>query len=150
MSYGLMLKAEAELKAQIEALLNKARVAGEAEKNEPELDIPAEIARRQDRLDAHPEQTLADAGYRSEAVFEVLAGRTDLVVAIGREGKSHRPIDEASLPLTAAMVAAMKTQAVGEGLGAVQQLARDHALHHLQHPRRLQLKAISLSWPHSP
>jgi len=52
MSYGHMLKAEAELKAQIEALLNRARAADEAEKNEPELDIPAEIARRQDRLDA--------------------------------------------------------------------------------------------------
>ena len=203
MSYGHMLKAEAELKAQIEALLDKARAADEAEKNEPELDIPAEIALRQDRLDAivaararleqrqrdadlergrsddddqkprgqdckpkggrykrpfgvpqdkdqdnftdpdsrvmpragggfdpaynaqtavddtahiivaaglvncaadagelprmleavkdnvgaYPEQTLADAGYRSEAVFEALAGRTDLIVAIGREGK---------------------------------------------------------------
>ena len=52
MSYGHMLKAEVELKAQIEALLDKARAADEAEKNEPELDIPAEIARRQDRLDA--------------------------------------------------------------------------------------------------
>ena len=52
MSYGHMLKAEAELKAQIEALLAKARAADEAEKNERELDIPAEIARRQDRLDA--------------------------------------------------------------------------------------------------
>jgi len=52
MSYGHMLKAEAELKAQIEALLDKARAADEAEKNEPELDIPAEIALRQDRLDA--------------------------------------------------------------------------------------------------
>jgi transposase len=52
MSYGHMLKAEAELKAQIQALLNKARAADEAEKNEPDLDIPAEIARRQDRLDA--------------------------------------------------------------------------------------------------
>ena len=52
MSYGHMRKAEAELKAQIEALLNKARAADEAEKNEPELDISAEIARRQDRLDA--------------------------------------------------------------------------------------------------
>jgi hypothetical protein len=226
MSYGHMLKAEAELKAQIEALLNKARAADEAEKNEPELDIPAEIARRQDRLDAiaaartrleqrqreadlergrsdddeqkprgpdgkpkggrykrpfgvppdkdqdnftdpdsrimprsgggfdpaynaqtavddtahiivaaelinnasdgrelptmvevvrdtlgaYPKQTLADAGYRSEAVFEALAGRTELVVAIGREGKNHRPINEASLPLTAAMAAKMKTQ----------------------------------------
>jgi hypothetical protein len=226
MSYGHMLKAEAELKAQIEALLNKARAADEAEKNEPELDIPAEIARRQDRLDAiaaartrleqrqrdadlergrsddddqkprgqdgkpkggrykrpfgvpqdkdqdnftdpdsrimpragggfdpayngqtavddrahiivaaelinnasdvhelptmveavksalgaYPEQTLADAGYRSEGVFEALAGRTDLVVAIGREGKSHRAINTATLPLTAAMVEKMKTR----------------------------------------
>ena len=52
MSYVHMLKADAELKAQITALLDKARAADEAEKNEPELDIPAEIARRQDRLDA--------------------------------------------------------------------------------------------------
>jgi len=226
MSYGHMLKAEAELKAQIGALLNKARAADEAERNEPDLDIPAEIARRQDRLDAiaaararlearqrdadlqrgrsdddenkprgpdgkpkpggrykqpfgvpkdkdqdnftdpdsrimqhagggfeasyngqiatddtahiivaaelinnasdvrelpkmveavkatlgvYPEQTLADAGYRSEEVFEALAGRTDLVVAIGREGKTHRPINEATLPLTAQMVTKMQT-----------------------------------------
>lgn len=225
MSYGHMLKAEAELKAQIDALLNKARAADEAEKDEPELDIPAEIARRQDRLDAiaaararlearqreadlergrsdddenkprgpdgkpkggrykqafgvpkdkdqdnftdpdsrimqhagggyeasyngqlavddtahiivaaelinnasdvrelpkmlaavnatlgsYPDQTLADAGYRSEAVFEALAGRTDAIVAIGREGKSHRPINAATLPLTAAMADKMKT-----------------------------------------
>jgi len=227
MSYGHMLKAEAELKAQIEALLDKARAADEAEKNEPELDIPAEIARRQDRLDAiaaararleqrqrdadiergrsddddqkprgkdgkpkpggrykrpfgvprdkdqdnftdpdsrimqragggfdpaynaqtavddkahiivaaelinsasdvrelptmvqavkdtlgaYPEQTLADAGYRSEAVFAALTGCTDLIVAIGREGKGHRAINESTLPLTAAMAAKMKTQ----------------------------------------
>ena len=225
MSYSHMLKAEAELKAQIAALLDKARTADESEKNEPELDIPAEIARRQDRLDAiaaararleqrqrdadlergrsdddeqkprgpdgkpkggrykrpfgvpedkaqdnftdpdsrimqhagggfeasyngqlavddaahiivaaelinnaadvhelpkmvetihatlgaHPEQTLADAGYRAEAVFQALQEHTDLVVAIGREGKGHRPINEATLPLTAAMVAKMKT-----------------------------------------
>lgn len=52
MSYGHMLKAEAELKAQIATLLQRAKAADEAEKNEPEIDIPAEIARRQDRLDA--------------------------------------------------------------------------------------------------
>jgi transposase len=52
MSYGHMLKTEAELKVQIAALLQRAKAADEAEKNEPELDIPAEIARRQDRLDA--------------------------------------------------------------------------------------------------
>lgn len=52
MSYGHMLKVEAELKAQIAALLQRAKAADEAEKNEPELDVPAEIARRQDRLNA--------------------------------------------------------------------------------------------------
>jgi len=52
MSYGHMLKAEAELKAQIDALLQRAKQADEAEKNEPELDIPAEIARREARLAA--------------------------------------------------------------------------------------------------
>ena len=52
MSYGHMLKAEAELKAQIDALLQRARQADEAEKNETELDIPAEIARREARLAA--------------------------------------------------------------------------------------------------
>jgi transposase len=225
MSYGHMLKAEAELKAQITALLDKARAADEAEKNEPELDIPAEIARRQDRLDAiaaartrleqrqrdadiergrsddddqkprgkdgkpkggrykrpfgvpedkdqdnftdpdsrimpragggfdpaynaqtavddtahiivaadlvncaadagelakmlqavrdnvgaYPAQTLADAGYRSEAVFQALADRTDLVVALGREGKKHVDINAASLPRTAAMAAKMRS-----------------------------------------
>ena len=40
------LKGEAEMKAQIEALLDKAHAAVEAVKNEPELDNPAEIARR--------------------------------------------------------------------------------------------------------
>jgi transposase len=52
MSYGHMLKAEAELKAQIDALLKRAQQADEAERNEPELDIPAEIARREARLAA--------------------------------------------------------------------------------------------------
>lgn len=52
MSYGHMVKAEAELKRQIEALLNWAKAADEAEKNEPELDVPAEIARREARLAA--------------------------------------------------------------------------------------------------
>ena len=52
MSYAHMLKAEAELKAQIDALLKRAQQADEAEKNEPELDIPAQIARREQRLAA--------------------------------------------------------------------------------------------------
>jgi Transposase DDE domain/Transposase domain (DUF772) len=52
MSYGRMHSTEAELKVQIAALVQKAASADEAEKNEPELDIPAEIERRQERLAA--------------------------------------------------------------------------------------------------
>ena len=52
MSYGRMQLAEAELKAQIAALLKKAASTDEAEKDEPDLDIPAEIERRQARLAA--------------------------------------------------------------------------------------------------
>jgi transposase len=62
MSYERMLKAEAELKAQIKALLERAKAADEAEKNEPELDIPAKLARRQDRL-----QQIAAAKARLES-----------------------------------------------------------------------------------
>lgn len=50
MSYERMKKLELELKEQIDALLAKAKAADVAEKNEPELDIPAEITRREDRL----------------------------------------------------------------------------------------------------
>ena len=52
MSYGRMQTTEAELKAQIAALVKKATTTDEAEKNEPDLDIPAEIARRTERLAA--------------------------------------------------------------------------------------------------
>ena len=52
MSYGRMQTAELELKAQIDALIKKAANTDEAEKNEPDLDIPAEIERRQARLAA--------------------------------------------------------------------------------------------------
>lgn len=51
MSYERMQKSEAELKGEIEALLAKAKGTDEAEENEPELDIPAEIARRETRLE---------------------------------------------------------------------------------------------------
>ncbi|MFU6768462.1 IS1182 family transposase [Pseudomonas paraeruginosa] len=52
MSYGRMLRAEQELKAQIQSLLERARAADVAERDEPDLDAPAEIARREDRLAA--------------------------------------------------------------------------------------------------
>ncbi|MEO8536698.1 MAG: IS1182 family transposase [Betaproteobacteria bacterium] len=50
MSYQRMLQAEAELKAQIDALLQRAEAADAAERNEPETDLPAEIERRETRL----------------------------------------------------------------------------------------------------
>ena len=52
MSYGRMQTTEIELKAQIAALLQKASSTDEAEKDEPDLDIPAELERRQVRLAA--------------------------------------------------------------------------------------------------
>lgn len=50
MSYGCMQAAEMEFKAQITALVQKAASTDEAEKDEPDLDIPAEIERRTERL----------------------------------------------------------------------------------------------------
>ncbi len=52
MSYARMLQSERELRTQIDELLARARASDEAEKNEPEVDIPAEIARREARLAA--------------------------------------------------------------------------------------------------
>lgn len=228
MSYERMQQAEGELKAQIEALLERAKSTDAAEADEPEVDIPAEILRREDRLKAitearqrieqrqrdadiergrspdderkprddegnpkggrykrefgvpepkaqdnftdpdsrimkragggfdasynaqtvvdeqvkiivaaelsnnaadvgqlvpmleavkvntgkAPEQALADAGYRSEDNFQALAGSgTELVVAMGREGKRCAEVDAQKNPHTAAMAAKLQTEA---------------------------------------
>jgi transposase len=50
MSYRRMEQAEAELKTQIDQLLARAKATDAAERDEPELDLPAEIARREARL----------------------------------------------------------------------------------------------------
>jgi transposase len=50
MSYGRMQTTEVELKAQIAALVQKSISTDEVEKDEPDLDIPAEIERRAARL----------------------------------------------------------------------------------------------------
>ena len=52
MSYERMQAAEAELKAQVAELLARATAADATEAGEPELDIPAEIARREQRIAA--------------------------------------------------------------------------------------------------
>ena len=226
MSYGHMLKAEAQLKQQIDALLERARQADAADTKQPEVDLPAEIARREQRLAAiaeararleqrqreadlqhgrskdderkprnkdgkpkggrykrdfgvpedkaqenftdpdsrimkragggfdaayngqlavdeaahiivaaeltnvasdaaelprmidavqanlgtAPAKALADTGYRAEAVFKRYAGgATELVVALGREGKQQLRFDAHKNPHTAAMAAKLQT-----------------------------------------
>ena len=52
MSYERMQAREIELKAEIDALLKRAAQTDVAEADEPEVDIPAELARRQERLAA--------------------------------------------------------------------------------------------------
>jgi hypothetical protein len=50
------------------------------------------------------------AGYRAEAVFERYAcGATELVVALGREGKEQLKFDAEKNPHTAAMAARLQT-----------------------------------------
>ena len=59
-----------------------------------------------------PEQTLADAGYRSEDNFKALAGSsTELVVAMRREGKRCVEVDARKNPHTAAMAAKLHADA---------------------------------------
>ena len=50
MSYRRMIDTEAELKAQIEQLMERAKQTDAAERDEPELDLPAELERREQRL----------------------------------------------------------------------------------------------------
>ena len=52
MSYERMQVRETELKAEIDALLKRAAQTDKTEADEPELDIPAELVRRQERLAA--------------------------------------------------------------------------------------------------
>ena len=52
MSYERMKQAEIQLKAQIDALLARAMATDKAEADEPQLDLPAEIERREVRLAA--------------------------------------------------------------------------------------------------
>jgi hypothetical protein len=57
-----------------------------------------------------PKQALADAGYRSEQNIQALAGSpTELVVAMGREGKRCADVDASKNPHTAAMAAKLQT-----------------------------------------
>jgi hypothetical protein len=66
-------------------------------------------------LGALPQQSLADAGFRSEAILEQLAGvPCELIVALGREGRESARVDARKYPRTAAMAARLQTAAVKE------------------------------------
>ena len=56
--------------------------------------LPVLLAAVQANLQALPQQTLADAGFRSKAVLGQFAGApTDLIVALGREGREDVRLD---------------------------------------------------------
>lgn len=75
--------------------------------------LPAMLAAVQANLDALPQQTLADAGFRSEAILEQMANvPTDLIVALGREGRDNVRLDEQKHPHTAAMAARFRDESV--------------------------------------
>ena len=58
---------------------------------------------------ADPRQVVADAGYRSEAVFETLRRHpAEIIVALGREGKKGVGIDPKKRPLSALMAEKFK------------------------------------------
>jgi transposase len=88
MSYERMQQAEGELKAQIEALLERAKAVDAAEADEPELDMPAEIERREVRLRAITEARQRLEQRQREADIE--RGRS--------EGDERRPRDEDGKP----------------------------------------------------
>jgi len=74
--------------------------------------LPALLQAVQTNVGAGPKQMLADAGFRSEAVFEQLKDRSiDLVVALGREGKEALAIEAAKYPHTAAMADKLRSEA---------------------------------------
>ncbi len=91
-------------------------VAAELSQNAADSDrLPALLEAVQTNLEALPQQTLADAGFRSEAVLEQLAEvACDLIVALGREGRENARIDAHKYPRTATMAARLQTAPVKE------------------------------------
>jgi len=89
-------------------------VAAELSQNAADSDrLPALLEAVQTNLEALPQQTLADAGFRSEAVLEQLAEiASDVIVALGREGRDNARIDAQKYPRTAAMAARLQTAPV--------------------------------------
>ena len=86
-------------------------VAAELSNNAADSDrLPVLLAAVRANLGQDADQVLADAGFRSEAVFEQLKdSSSELIVALGREGKQALEINAEQYPHTAAMQAKFKT-----------------------------------------
>ena len=73
-------------------------------------ELPGMLDAVQRNMGHAPEVALADAGYRSEAVLAQLSeAPTEVIVALGREGKKQVDIDAHKLPHTAAMAAKLQS-----------------------------------------
>lgn len=86
-------------------------VAAELSNNAADADrLPVLIEAVTVNLNNAPGSVLADTGFRSEAVFaQLAAGPTDVIVALGREGRAQAKIDAAKNPHTVAMAARLQT-----------------------------------------
>ena len=86
-------------------------VAAELGNNAADSDrLPVLLAAVKANVGEDAGQVLADAGFRSEAVFAQLKDSpSELIVALGREGKQALQIDAHQYPHTAAMDARLKT-----------------------------------------
>jgi hypothetical protein len=94
MSDDRIKKAELELKAQIDALMAKAKATDEAEKKEPELDIAAEIRRRETRLAVI--RALAHACHPTRFVYTIIVFATapKTMDRLDKFGISGSPLNE--------------------------------------------------------
>ena len=73
-------------------------------------ELPGMLAAAVRNTGINPGVMLADAGYLSEAVLEQLsASTTEVIVALGREGKRQGAIDADKRPLTAAMAVKLQS-----------------------------------------
>ena len=86
-------------------------VAAELTNNAADADrLPVLLKAVNANLNRSPGTVLADAGFRSEDVFaQLAAGPTQVIVALGREGRAQVKIDAAKNPHTAAMAAHLQT-----------------------------------------
>ena len=86
-------------------------VAAELTNNAADADrLPVLLKAVNANLKRSPGTVLADTGFRSEDVFaQLAAGPTQVIVALGREGRAQVKIDAAKNPYTAAMAAHLQT-----------------------------------------